>query len=356
MKRLAIALLAVCAIASGPETRAQDAYPNRLVRLIVPFAPGGNTDIVARVTAEYMAKALKTNVVVENRVGAGGLTGTDAAAKAPPDGYTLCVCGIGPIAVSPHTEKLPYNPLTDFAPVSLINTNPMVLLVNPKINASNRSRAGRPEQEHRQRNELRNRRNWWADPFRGRDSPRPQPNAVDRCDLSGRRAGDRGNRVRRSSVWLRQYVRRNGAARGRHGPCGGHYHWQAQLVCAADPDTHGTRACRLSDRILERFSSTGWNAEAYRQSARSGDGRNGEGFNSPEALDGYRLYSCCKHTKRIRSDHPRGHRTVGQGSEDHQHSQEVMHPMNDRGKETKVSFLRRIWRWIAKGLTGVAWH
>ena len=145
MKRLAIALLAVCAIASGPETRAQDAYPNRLVRLIVPFAPGGNTDIVARVTAEYMAKALKTNVVVENRVGAGGLTGTDAAAKAPPDGYTLCVCGIGPIAVSPHTEKLPYNPLTDFAPVSLINTNPMVLLVNPRINASNRGRAGRPE-------------------------------------------------------------------------------------------------------------------------------------------------------------------------------------------------------------------
>jgi tripartite-type tricarboxylate transporter receptor subunit TctC len=82
-----------------------------------------------------MARALKTNVVVENRVGAGGLTGTDAAAKAPPDGYTLCVCGIGPIAVSPHTEKLPYNPLTDFAPVSLINTNPMVLLVNPRINA-----------------------------------------------------------------------------------------------------------------------------------------------------------------------------------------------------------------------------
>ena len=225
MKRLAIALLAVCAIASGPETLAQDAYPNRLIRLIVPFAPGGNTDIVARVTAEYMAKALKTNVVVENRVGAGGLTGTDAAAKAPPDGYTLCVCGIGPIAVSPHTEKLPYNPLMDFAPVSLINTNPMVLLVNPKINASNRGRTGRPEQEHHQRNELRNRRNRWADPFRGRDSPGPQSNAVDRCDLPGRRAGDRSNHIRRSSVWICQHVRRNGAACCRHGPCGGHYHW-----------------------------------------------------------------------------------------------------------------------------------
>ena len=136
MKRLTLVLLAICAITSSPTSLAQESYPNRLIRLIVPFAPGGNTDVVARVTAEYMARAIKTNVVVENRVGAGGLTGTDAAAKAPPDGYILCVCGIGPISVSPHTEKLPYNPLKDFAPISLINTNPMVLLVNPKVQAA----------------------------------------------------------------------------------------------------------------------------------------------------------------------------------------------------------------------------
>ena len=72
---------------------AQDAYPNRAIKLIVPFAAGGNTDVVGRLTASYMQKALNVNVVVENRAGAGGINGTDAVAKAAPDGYTLCVCG-----------------------------------------------------------------------------------------------------------------------------------------------------------------------------------------------------------------------------------------------------------------------
>ncbi|MCX7310362.1 MAG: tripartite tricarboxylate transporter substrate binding protein [Alphaproteobacteria bacterium] len=134
MMKMTVVLAAIGVIALNTAPRAQDAYPNRVVRLIVPFAPGGNTDVVARITAEYMAKALKASVVVENRVGAGGLTGTDMAAKSPADGYTLCVCGVGPIAVSPHTEKLPYDSLKDFAPISLVNTNPVVLLVNPKLN------------------------------------------------------------------------------------------------------------------------------------------------------------------------------------------------------------------------------
>src|SRR6185503_17559215 len=106
-----------------------------LIRLVVPFAPGGNTDVVGRVTAAYMQKTFNSNVVVENRVGAGGLVGTDAVAKAAPDGYTLCLCGIGPITVSPSTEKLPYDPLKDLAPISLVNTNPLVLIINPKVNA-----------------------------------------------------------------------------------------------------------------------------------------------------------------------------------------------------------------------------
>jgi tripartite-type tricarboxylate transporter receptor subunit TctC len=112
---------------------AQQPYPNRLIRLIVPFAAGGNTDVVGRITANYMQKALDANVVVENRAGAGGLSGTDGVAKAPPDGYTLCLCGIGPITVAPATEKLPYDPLTDLAPISLVNTNPLVLMVNPSL-------------------------------------------------------------------------------------------------------------------------------------------------------------------------------------------------------------------------------
>jgi tripartite-type tricarboxylate transporter receptor subunit TctC len=135
MNKHVIALVAFSAIAASQAATAQDVYPSRVIKLIVPFAAGGNTDVVGRVTADFMQKALNVNVIVENRAGAGGINGTDAVAKAPPDGYTLCVCGIGPITISPATEKLPYDPLKDLAPISLINTNPLILIVNPKINA-----------------------------------------------------------------------------------------------------------------------------------------------------------------------------------------------------------------------------
>jgi len=126
MRSVLVALAALCIVAPLQAATAQDAYPRRAIKLIVPFAAGGNTDVVGRLIASYMQKALNVNVVVENRAGAGGINGTDAVAKAAPDGYTLCVCGIGPITVSPATEKLPYDPLKDLAPISLINTNPLV--------------------------------------------------------------------------------------------------------------------------------------------------------------------------------------------------------------------------------------
>src|SRR3979409_2159694 len=133
MRKVVFALAAFCVVASLQGVSAQDAYPNRAIKLIVPFAAGGNTDVVGRLTASYMQKALNVNVVVENRAGAGGINGTDAVAKAAPDGYTLCICGIGPITVSPATEKLPYEPLTDLAPISLITTNTLLLVVNPRV-------------------------------------------------------------------------------------------------------------------------------------------------------------------------------------------------------------------------------
>src|ERR1700716_687913 len=135
MRTVLLALTAFCIVAPMQATSAQDAYPNRAIKLIVPFAARGNPDVVGRLCASYMQKALNVNVVVENRAGAGGINGTDAVAKAAPDGYTLCICGIGPITVSPATEKLPYDPLKDLAPISLINTNPLVLVVNPQIKA-----------------------------------------------------------------------------------------------------------------------------------------------------------------------------------------------------------------------------
>lgn len=126
---VAIALLLVAG------AQAQEAYPNRPIKLIVPFAAGGNTDAIGRVAAAYMEQALKVSVVVENRAGAGGIIGTDAVVKAAPDGYTLCVCNAGPITVTPWTEKVPYDPLKDLAPISLINTNALVLIVNLKLEA-----------------------------------------------------------------------------------------------------------------------------------------------------------------------------------------------------------------------------
>jgi tripartite-type tricarboxylate transporter receptor subunit TctC len=134
--RLAVLGSAVLlSLAATQFSAAQETYPNRAIKLIVPFAAGGNTDVVGRLTAAYMQKVLNVGVVVENRAGAGGINGTDVVAKSPPDGYTLCVCGIGPITVSPATEKLPYDPLKDLAPVSLINTNPLILVVNPALDA-----------------------------------------------------------------------------------------------------------------------------------------------------------------------------------------------------------------------------
>ena len=135
MKRTILALAVLGAFGNSQAAMAQDAYPNRVIKLIVPFAPGGNTDVVGSVTAAYMQQVLKGNVVVENRAGAGGINGTDVVTKAAPDGYTLCLCGIGPITVAPATEKLPYDPLKDLAPISLVNTNPLILIVNPNVNA-----------------------------------------------------------------------------------------------------------------------------------------------------------------------------------------------------------------------------
>jgi tripartite-type tricarboxylate transporter receptor subunit TctC len=130
-----LAAASAVTLLSAASTQAQDAFPNRPIKLIIPFGAGGNTDAIGRVTASYMEQALKISVVVENRPGAGGIIGTDAVVKATPDGYTLCVCGNGPITVAPWTEKLPYSPLKDLAPISLINTNALVLIVNTKVEA-----------------------------------------------------------------------------------------------------------------------------------------------------------------------------------------------------------------------------
>jgi tripartite-type tricarboxylate transporter receptor subunit TctC len=108
-----------------------DAYPDKPVRLIVPWAAGGSTDAIARAIAQRMSQTMGQSVVVENRSGASGQIGTEAAAKAPPDGYTIAMVEL-PHAIAPAVyTKLPYDLLRDFTPVSMVGTSPLVLFASP---------------------------------------------------------------------------------------------------------------------------------------------------------------------------------------------------------------------------------
>jgi tripartite-type tricarboxylate transporter receptor subunit TctC len=130
MRRKLSAFLTASALALGL-TAAHAAYPDKPVKLIVPWAPGGSTDAIARAIAQRMSATLGQSVVVDNRSGASGQIGTDAAAKAAPDGYTLAIVEL-PHAIQPAVvAKLPYDLLRDFTPVSLVGTSPLVLFANP---------------------------------------------------------------------------------------------------------------------------------------------------------------------------------------------------------------------------------
>ena len=132
-----MAPLAAALIASWPAvSSAQSDFPNRPVKLVVGFAPGGSTDIVARIVAQKLGERLGQAVVVENKAGAGGTIGADATAKASPDGYTLTLGTTSTHAIAAGAySKLPYNPVTDFTPISLVAITPYLLVVNPQVPA-----------------------------------------------------------------------------------------------------------------------------------------------------------------------------------------------------------------------------
>lgn len=108
---------------------AQGAYPNRPVRMIIPWPPGQATDLMGRVMAQRIADQWGTPVVPENRAGAGGMIGTDAVAKAAPDGYTILAASTGPIITAPLVQRTPYDVQRDFAPVAMVGLSPYVLIV-----------------------------------------------------------------------------------------------------------------------------------------------------------------------------------------------------------------------------------
>jgi tripartite-type tricarboxylate transporter receptor subunit TctC len=133
--RLALAASLICAASlAHPGQAVADDFPSRPVRLVVPFPPGGPTDIVARPVAQMLGDALKQTVVIDNRGGAGGSIGADVVAKAAPDGYTLLMGTVGTHAINAALyPKLPHDPIRDFTPVALVASAPVALVVHPEV-------------------------------------------------------------------------------------------------------------------------------------------------------------------------------------------------------------------------------
>ena len=128
--------LVACTLLLGYTCAYAQTYPSRPVRLILPFPPGGPTDIVARTFSAKLGEALGQQVVPDNRGGAGGAIGADLAARAVPDGYTLFQGAVGVMTINPSLyQKLPYDPIKDFRPVSLLTASPYVLLISSTLPA-----------------------------------------------------------------------------------------------------------------------------------------------------------------------------------------------------------------------------
>lgn len=131
-KALLIGLTLLC-----PASAIAQDFPTKPIRLIVPFPPGGPNDLIGRVVGQRMSEIVKQPVVIENRSGQGGVTGTDAVAKSPPDGYTIAITSAGALAISPSMEKVSYETLKDLQPITLVATVPEMLVVATSVPANN---------------------------------------------------------------------------------------------------------------------------------------------------------------------------------------------------------------------------
>jgi tripartite-type tricarboxylate transporter receptor subunit TctC len=128
-------LLILCAMAHTGAALAADRYPTRPIRIVVTYVPGGNTDNVARLVSPHLTEQLGQPVVIDNRGGAGGVVGTEIAARAAPDGYTMLFGTSAGLSINPQLSKLPYDPERDFAPVSLLVVIPQLMMAHPGLPA-----------------------------------------------------------------------------------------------------------------------------------------------------------------------------------------------------------------------------
>lgn len=132
MKRLLLAALLMGTGLSATVASAQE-WPSKPIKLVVPYAPGGYTDAVGRITARFLEKELSQTVIVDNRPGGGGIVGSDLVSKSPGDGYTLCVCSVGAISIAPVAQTTSYDPVKSFKPISVVSTIPQTVIVNPSL-------------------------------------------------------------------------------------------------------------------------------------------------------------------------------------------------------------------------------
>lgn len=132
------ALLSTAAAIAAPASFAQAGWPNKTIRLVVPYPPGGSSDIIARMLSNALADAFKQTVLVDNRSGANGNLGADLVAKSAPDGYTLLLCDVGALAISPSVyTKLPFDPSKELRGVTMLAYSPHLLVVHPSVPANN---------------------------------------------------------------------------------------------------------------------------------------------------------------------------------------------------------------------------
>src|SRR6266545_4179374 len=132
-RRASLASIAALAALAWVGPAHAQGWPQKPVKIVVPFPPGGNTDGIARILAQHFGEAFGQNFVVENRAGAAGAIAAESVARSPADGYTLLMATLGQTAVVPAVTKAPYDPVKDFVAISKIGTNPFVLVVNASV-------------------------------------------------------------------------------------------------------------------------------------------------------------------------------------------------------------------------------